>query len=105
MGSPSGARNVARVAVRGGVAVKRSMTRAATSKAPSPESRTTASAERPGGVASAAIGSESMADAGTSGLSLLPASGLPVGRGFGRRLDVHDLPRRPLLALAREQPL
>ena len=38
------------------------MTRAATSKAPRPLTRRTASAERPAGVARAAMGSESMAE-------------------------------------------
>ena len=61
MVSPSAPRKVASVAWRGGLGRKPSITRAATSNAPAPLTRTSATAERPGGVASAAIGSESIA--------------------------------------------
>ena len=47
-------------AARAGNAVNPAMTLAATSNAPAPESRITASAARPGAVASAAMGSESI---------------------------------------------
>src|SRR5215212_8624240 len=98
IGVPSGVWKRARRAVRGGEARKSSTTRATQVKQPCPLTRITAKAERPGGVASAAMGSVSMAGA-RSGLTLFLLD------HRDRRPRPHGWRRVPLDPLAGQQPL
>src|SRR6266536_3573657 len=95
MTSPAASRKVASSATRGRSVRNPPITPAATANAPAPLTRITASADRPGGVASAAMGSESMAS---------PLLFLDRLRDR-RRLGPHHRPARPLHPLPREHPL
>src|SRR5215217_4432431 len=79
--SPSSARKAARVACLAGWARKLGIMRAATPNAPAPLRRIRARAARPGGVARAAMGSESM-DYSNSTIVPLDAWYPPTGQAL-----------------------
>src|SRR5690606_20879465 len=94
---PTASRKVASLAVRAGAVANPSITRAATWNAPAPDSRTTASADLPGGVARAAIGSDSMGRTYTSATGRRPGASLAVSLTPGSEALMRNLFRMAML--------